>query len=187
MATDSRELVSPVMTRDSCRVYRIKQQTNQVATMGLTSQATAAVAASDTDVEFSSRLLQTILVCSLAKHTGVVMLGTFLRATLEACGRFSLTITVTLSLVATMKRRGATVARTRRGLKQMEASIRRLSRSRQATSLSLTLFSVLRFAIYSEFVSRLRVVAALLRWTTYNAAQRCYGFLVPDGSNPSTD
>lgn len=53
----ARELVSPVMTRGSCRVYRIKQQTNQVATMGLTSQATAAVAASDTDVEFSSGLL----------------------------------------------------------------------------------------------------------------------------------
>jgi len=67
-----RELISPVMTRVSCRVYRIKRQTNQVATMGLTSQA-AAVAASDTNVEFSSGLLQTVLVCSLAKHTGVVV------------------------------------------------------------------------------------------------------------------
>lgn len=53
----ARELVSPVMTRGSCRVYRIKQQTNQVATMGLMSQAAAA---SDTDVEFSSELLQTV-------------------------------------------------------------------------------------------------------------------------------
>lgn len=68
----ARELVSPVMTRGFCPVYRIKQQTNQVATMELTSYAAATVAASDTDVEFSSELLQTALA---GETYGVVVQG----------------------------------------------------------------------------------------------------------------
>lgn len=102
----ARQLVSPVITRGSCRVYRIKQQTNQVATMGLTSRA--AVAASDTDVEFSSRLLQTVLAWRNIRGSGV---GHVPPSCAWKLVGFSLTITVTLSLVATTKKRGATIAK----------------------------------------------------------------------------